>query len=148
MVDILDKSATGLLKSILAMWDKLGETQVAPNVPTTPLYAIDTLYADNASVNTGEVSGLSVLSNCARLAAYLRDHPNDRGFKALLFKGCKDHVLALVLASYNQKLVAWAHGHMLGPHPEEFFPEGGLQSLAKKAGGYTTLPFAVYLWNC
>ena len=108
-MDILDNSARGLLTSILYMWDKLQRTQQSLKLTPTPLYAIATLYADNASVNTGEVGRLCVFLNTARRKAYLLDHPDSDGcgFKVLLFKGCDDHILALVLASYNRKLVAW-----------------------------------------
>ena len=96
LVDLIDKSAEGCLNCILLIWGRLNDIQRELAVPPTPLYAIRTLYADNASVNTGVAGGLAALLDEARKAAHARDDPATL-YHPLKFKGCDHHILALVL---------------------------------------------------
>ena len=58
VIDLVDKSAAGDLAAILKCLDRLQTLQRGMGLPPTPLWAFRTLYADNASVNTGSIGGL------------------------------------------------------------------------------------------
>ena len=107
LVDLMDKSAEGCLNCILLIWGRLNDIQRELAVPPTPLYAIRTLYADNASVNAGVAGGLAGLLEEARKAAHARDD-SATPYLPLKFKGCDDHIWALVLTRFNTLFCEWA----------------------------------------
>ena len=86
-------------------------------VKASRLRDIHTLYADNASVNTGDFNGLSQLLNEARAMEYqeeLNTHLASGGgggvehfphFVALRFKVYDDHNMALIFSAYNRLLL-------------------------------------------
>ena len=142
LCDQVDKTAAGYLKSILNMMCRLNSIQEKLGVRLTKLYHVDTLFADNASVNTGEIAGLVVLMNQARHMQYEADRAAHESlfvpepfelYVPMEFKGCDDHILALVLTSFNRQLISWA-----AP-----IPEVKHLAWAKKQGGYVALPFHV-----
>ena len=68
-----------------------------------------TLYSDNATVNGGHISSLRELMNEERKECWRALPEVTRGnFKALIFKGCDDHIAALTLKHFDQALVQLA----------------------------------------
>ena len=139
VVDIVAKGAAGCLQSILDMRERVQNAQRELSVPVSKLYHISTLYADNASVNPGPLNGLTPFLNEARNMAWEHDlqeklvQGGSRGtfpkFKDLQFKGCDDHITALVYSAFNGVLLDRA---------KERYPSF---SHAKKRGGFVSLPF-------
>ena len=92
---------------ILLILGGLSDIQRALARLLTPLYAIRTLHADNASMNTGVAGGLAALLGEARKAAHPRDNAATP-YLPLKFKGCDDHILALALTWFNTLFCEWA----------------------------------------
>ena len=62
-----------------------------------------TLYSDNATVNSGHISGLCELMYERALPEATRGN-----IKALIFRGCDDHIGARILKHFDQALVQLA----------------------------------------
>ena len=107
VIDLVDKSAAGYLAVILKCLDRLHTLQRGMGLSPTPLWALRTLYADNAFVNTGSIGGLPVSFKEARHAAYRAEQPAEPFF-AMEFKGCDDHILAFVLTRFHDLFCVWA----------------------------------------
>jgi hypothetical protein len=142
LVDQPLKAAGDILTTIIKLWAVLNTTQHTLGLPVTNLYYVRCLYSDNASVNTGRWTGLRVLFDEVRFKAWEilfgnSDSTSDatyEPFTPLVFKGCDDHIAALVLKNFSTAVVDWARAG-----PSEF----AYMAHKKKVGGYVALPFYV-----
>ena len=86
MVDLTGKGAGGYLEVILALFARLHAVQEAHGWQQINFYSVRTLYSDNATVNSGHISGLCELMNEERKECWWTLPEATRGnFKALIF---------------------------------------------------------------
>ena len=106
VVDLTRQRAGGYLEVILELFARLHAVQEAHGWQQTNFYSVRTLYSDNATVNSGHISGLRELMNEEREECWQALPQATRGtFKALIFKGCDDYIAALILNHFDQALV-------------------------------------------
>ena len=126
------KSATDYLTSLLKFWDRVQKTQRLLGVKVTSLYYVRTLYSDNASVNCGATEGLCAQLNAKRREAHAADGIKEP-FRDLFFKGCDDHIAALILKLWSTKVVRYALDSQ----------SHGFLAWKKKTNGHIALPLHV-----
>jgi hypothetical protein len=94
--DVIDQTGKGTVNKIIQAFNEINDIQRNLGLKITTICSIDSIVYDNASENTGKITGVGVELNAARKLI----EPNCAD---IVLKGCYDHILNLVSKSFQKK---------------------------------------------